>query len=145
MIGFEVSTRFILNRDFDRIIDIDCTSSGPYGWDAEDLFQEWKNGVGIVAVNSDDFPLGFCIYNLEGKQFFEIKHFSVDKSFQRSGIGTSLINKMKSKLHDRRGILSCNVPEENLSFQLFMKRMGFKATLIRHNFGDLLRFQYEKV
>jgi ribosomal protein S18 acetylase RimI-like enzyme len=145
MLGIEISTRFISNKDFDRIIEIDYTSSGQYGWKPDDLFQEWKKGVGIVAVDLDDFPLGFCIYGLEEKPFFEIKHLVADRSFQRSGIATTLINRMKNKLNDFRNILSCSVPEENLNFQLFMRKMEFKAKLIRRSSGDVFRFEYEKI
>lgn len=149
MLGLDFKVRFMENQDFDRVIEIDYTSGGDYSWSPDDLFREWKNpsmsgtGVGIVAIDNDDFPLGFCIYELSG-EFYEMKHLVVDKSFQRQGIGTSMINKMKEKLNDRRYILSFNVPESNLSFQLFLKKMGFKATLMRCCGEDFLRFQYEK-
>lgn len=147
MLTLAIQTRFMANHDFDRVIEIDHTSGGNYSWEPDDLYNEWKsrNGVGIVAVDSDDFTLGFCVYNLNDKECYEIKHMVVDKAFQRSGIGTSLINRMKDKLNNNRYILSYNVPEENLNFQLFLKQMGFKADLIRYSSGDIFRFKYEKV
>jgi ribosomal protein S18 acetylase RimI-like enzyme len=134
------------NKDFNRVMEIDGSSGGDYTWKTDDLLDEWKdyNGVGIVAVDNHDVVLGFCIYSLCNKDCFEIKHMVIDKEFRRSGIGTSIINRMKGKLNDRRYILGCNVDEENLSFQLFLKKMDFKANLIRHSFGDEFRFQYEK-
>lgn len=143
----KIATRFMSNQDFDRVIEIDCSSGGEYSWQADDLFQEWKsqNGVGIVAVDGDDLPLGFCVYSLDDKECYEVKHMVVDRYFRRSGIGTSLINRMKDKLNNRRYILSYNVPEENLNFQLFLKKMGFRANLLKFNSGDVLRFKYEKV
>lgn len=142
MLSTEVCTRFMTNKDFDRVIEIDL-QSGEYGWEPGDLFTEWKkqNGVGIVAVDRDDFPLGFCVYSLDNKEWYELKHMAVDCNLRRMGIGTGLINRMKDKLNDRRYILSYNVPEDNLSFQLFLKKMGFKARIIR----DTYRFEYEKV
>src|SRR6185295_10698087 len=111
MLELAVQTRFIVNSDFDRVIEIDYTSGGEYGWNPDDLFHEWKkqNGVGMVAVDSDDFPLGFCIYSLEDKERFEMKHLVVEKPFQRSGVATSIISRMKNKLNNRRYILSCDV------------------------------------
>lgn len=145
MLGIDVQTRFMANIDFDRVIEInqDCG----YAWDVDDLYNEWKSkqGVGIVAVDYDDFPLGFCVYNLNDKQHYEVKHMAVDKNFRRVGIGTAMINRMKEKLNDRRYILSYSVPEENLSFQLFLRKMGFKAKLIRNSISDVYRFEYEKV
>ena len=146
MLGLDIKTRFMANKDFDRVIEIDL-HSGEYAWEPGDLYQEWKSryGVGIVAVDTEDYPLGFCVYNLDDKECYEIKHMAVHGEFRRLGIGTSMINRMKDKLNDRRYILSYNIPEENLAFQLFLKKMGFKATLIRNSFGDVYRFQYEKV
>ena len=143
MLGLEVQTRFMTNGDFDRVIEINHTSSGDYAWEPDDLYTEWKSeqGVGIVAVDRDDYTLGFCIYNLNNKENYEIRHLVVDKSLQHLGIGTALINRMKDKLNDTRCILSYSVPENNLGFQLFLKKMGFKA---RVN-GDVYIFQYEKV
>lgn len=147
MLALDVATRFMVNRDFDRVIEIDYTSGGEYSWGPDDMFSEWKgpNGVGMVAVDEDDFPLGFCLYNLDDKAFYEIKHLVVDKSFQRSGVATSLINRMKGKLNESRYALGCDVYEENLACQLFMKQMGFKSKLVRKYDGDIIRFEYAKV
>lgn len=146
MLELDIKTRFMTNADFDRVIEIDL-HGGEYSWEPGDLYEEWKkqNGVGIVAIDMDDFPMGFCVYSLEEKECYEVKHMAVDRNFRRLGIGTSLINRMKDKLNDRRYILSYSVPEENLGFQLFLKKMDFKAKLIRHGSVDFLRFQYEKV
>lgn len=147
MLGLEVQTRFMINMDFDRVVEINYTSSGDYAWESEDLFQEWKSeqGVGIVAVDADDYTVGFCVYNLNDKECYEIKHLVVERSLQRSGIGTALINRMKDKLNDRRYILSYSIPEEHIGFQLFLKKMGFKAKIIKNGMNSLYRFQYEKV
>lgn len=144
MLQIAVQTRFLKNQDFDRVIDIDQNSE--YPWEPDDLFKEWKahNGVGIVAVDHEDYPLGFCIYNLNDKEHYEIVHMVVDKHLRRQGIGTALINRMKDKLNDRRYILSYSVPEDNLPFQLFLRKMGFKAKVLRNHFGDVYRFEYEK-
>lgn len=146
MLELDMSTKFMENKDFDRVIEIDCTSSNQYSWEPKELYQEWKkpNGVGIVAVDPEDLVLGFCVYNLN-KEYYEIKHMVVDKMFQRLGIGRSLINRMKDKLNSNRCMLGYNVPEDNLIFQLFLKNMGFKAKLIRNGDGDIFRFEYEKV
>lgn len=147
MLKTEISTRFMYNKDFSRVLEINRFSSDGYKWNSNELLEEWKdsNGVGIVAVDKNDHVLGFCVYNLNSKICFEIKHLVVDKEFRRSGIGTSLINRMKGKLNERRYIVGCNVHEENLHFQLFLKKMDFKANLIRHSSGDELRFEYIKV
>lgn len=147
MLKLDVSTRFMYKKDFNRVVEINKSSGNEYALKSKDLLKEWKgyNGVGVVAVNNADLVLGFCIYNLNDKDCFEIKHLLIDKEFRRSGIGSSIINRMKSKLNESRYLLGCNVHEENLSLQLFLKKMDFRASLIRHSFGDELRFQYEKV
>jgi ribosomal protein S18 acetylase RimI-like enzyme len=136
----------MINADFDRILEINHSSSGDYFWEPDDLWNEWKaeQGVGIVAVDREDYPFGFCIYSLDNKEFYEIKHFVVDKYVRRQGIGTALINKMKSKLNDRRSILSYSVPEENLPFQLFLKKMDFRARIVNNGTSEVYRFEYTK-
>lgn len=143
MLALEVQTRFMVNVDFDRVIDINA-SSGDYCWEPDDLWDEWKaeQGAGIVAVDYNDFPLGFCIYNMDEKERYEIRHLVVEKQLQHSGIGTALINRMKDKLNDRRYILSYIVPEENLPIQLFLKKNGFKAKVVRN--ASFYIFEYEK-
>lgn len=146
MLAIEVQMRFLANKDFDRVVEINHTSSGDYTWEPEDLYNEWKSaqGVGLVAVDTDDYALGFCIYNLNDKECYEIKHLVVEKPLQRMGIGAAMINRMKDKLNYRRSILSYSVPEDNLGFQLFLKKMEFKAKVINNGTCDIYRFQYEK-
>jgi len=145
MLALEVQTRFMVNIDFDRVIELNHTSSGDYGWQPDDLWNEWKadQGAGMVAVDHNDYPLGFCIYNMDDKERYEIKHLVVEKNLQRSGIGTALINRMKDKLNDRRYILRYTIPDDNLATQLFLKKMGFKAKVVRS--ANFYIFEYEKV
>ena len=141
-----VKTRFIkLNQDFDRMIEIDCNTSGPYIWEPEDLYNEMKKNwtVGMVAVDSEDYPLGFCVYSLNEPGIFEIKHLVVDKIYHRLGIGTQIVNRMKSKINEERTCLIYDVPESNLSIQLFLKNNSFKANLIKKYNENVLRFKHE--
>lgn len=147
MLGLEVLTRFMTNIDFDRVVEIDYSSGGAYSLGPDDLFKEWKgegiNSVGMVALDRDDFILGFCLYNLDDREFYEIKHLVVDKAFQRLGVATSIINRMKGKLNNHRNALGCNVCEDNLACQFLLRKMGFKSKLIRRYDGDIIRFEYE--
>jgi len=147
MLAMQVQTRYMTKGDFGRVMEINHTSSGGYAWQPDDLWNEWQadKGAGMAAVDADDYLLGFCIYNMDDKECYEIQHLVVEKCFQRSGIGTALINRMKKKLNDMRCILSYSVPEDNLPFQLFMKKMGFKAKLVRNGTEEVYRFEYEKV
>ena len=141
----DFKTRFLYNHDFDRVIEIDCNSSGKYCWEPDDMFEvlRSRHGNGMVAVGEDDYPVGFCIYSLKNVEHFEILHLAVDDMRWRQGIGTKLINKMKRKLNVRRSALSFDIPESGLGTQLFLKEMGFKARLIRNSFEDIMRFKYE--
>lgn len=143
-----IETRFLHNRDFDRLIEIDCDTCGKYSWEPDDLFKVIKNEnntCGIVAVDETDFPLGFCLYSLLNVECFDILHFAVDKAEQRKGVGTALVNKMKNKLNEERFYISVDVPEGNLAAQLFFKEMKFKARLVRNTFEDIIRFKYGEI
>ena len=137
-------TRVLYNYDFDRVVEIDCNNSGKYAWTPDELFTTLKSvhGMGIVAIDETQYPLGFCIYSLKNVEYFEILHIAVDK--KREGVGTKLINKIKRKINEQRNHITFDVPETNLETQLFLKAMGFKAKLVRNSMEDIIRFNYEK-
>jgi GNAT superfamily N-acetyltransferase len=142
-----VKTRpMYVNRDFDRMIEIDCNTSGKYVWEPDELFKEMKKDwtCGVIAVDQEDYPLGFCIYNLDNPECFEIKHFVVDKIYHRLGVGTEIMHRMKAKLNSKRFYLKCDVPESNLPMHKFMSAVDFKSKLIRNTFEDIIRFTYEE-
>lgn len=136
MIG--VKTRYITKSDLNKIGEIDQENKD----DIVKLLTGQEIINGMVAVNEVDDIMGFSIYSLENPDTFAILYLVVDKNFCRKGIGTEIIDRMKSKLNEKRNILEYEIPESYLDMQLFLKRMGFKAKLIRNEVEDIFKFTY---
>lgn len=134
----DIETRYIRREDLERVGEIDLENK-------DDIVSRLTGTEvinGMVAVNDKDVIIGFCIYSLENKKVFNILHLAVDKDFYRQGIGTKIIDRMKSKLNESRDILEYEVPESYLPMQLFLKAMGFKATFIKNKDEDIFKFTY---
>ncbi len=140
-----VKTRFLkIKRDLKRVLEIDSTNKNKWNIKKIKDFFNCSWAAGIIAV-VDDYPLGFCLYSMNnhGANFFEIKHFVVDKNYHRLGVGTRLINRMKTKINEDRSCVIYDVPDTNTPMHLFLSKMNFKAKLIRKRDQDIYRFIYE--
>lgn len=137
-ISYEVKTRYITRDDMDRVNEIDYESKN----DIAKVLRSTEIVNGMVAVNDTDDVIGFCIYSLENPETFNILHLAVDERFYRQGIATKLIDRMKSKLNDKRNILEYEVPESYLAMHLFLKAMNFKAKVLRNREEDIFKFTY---
>ena len=138
-LSYEVKTRYITRNDMDRISEIDYES----GNNIEAVFKSTEVVNGMVAVNDTDDVIGFCIYSLENPETFNILHLEVDDRFYRQGIATKLIDRMKSKLNDKRNVLEYEVHESYLAMHLFLKKMKFKAIVLRNREEeDIFKFTY---
>lgn len=138
-----VKTRFMYNSDLERVVEID-TASGHYQWGRLGIVQSLceKNVLGIVASNSRNKILGFCVYDLKSSDSLNMLHIAVDAKYQRKKIGAQLIDKMKSKLNCKRNCVEFMIPENNMDMQLFLKAMKFKSKLVRGSDEDLIQFTY---
>jgi [ribosomal protein S18]-alanine N-acetyltransferase len=129
--------RWMIRRDFPDIQDIYQSNSIP--WNEEDLLVPLRqlNTIGTVIENSNEKVIGFMVYQLH-KTYIEIIKLGIHSFFQRERIGTTLIDKLKSKLTDhRRSQIRIEVRETDLPIQLFLQRNGFIAIrMIREAFDD---------
>lgn len=141
-----VNIRWMIRRDMPEIYEIEnlCFE---FPWD-EDTFIRWlrqRNCIGMVAEH-DERIVGHLVYELHRSRL-HIQNFAVLPSQQRKGIGTAMVNKLKSKLStQRRNRIVLETRENNLDSHLFWKAMGFKAIGISHewydNDEDAYVFQY---
>jgi len=78
-----------------------------------------------------------------------VENFAVHPDYRRCGIGTAMVEKLKSKLSPiKRTSLALDVRESNLDAQLFFRHHGFKAVkVIREAYEDTdedaYRFAYK--
>lgn len=137
-LNYEVKTRYITRDDMNRVNEIDPENKD----DISNVLKGTEIINGMVAINDTDDVIGFCIYSLENPETFNILHLAVDENFYRQGIATKLIDRMKSKLNDKRNILEYEVPENYLAMHLFLKEMNFKAKIVRNREEDIFKFTY---
>lgn len=120
-------------------------------WVEEDFIRclRQRNCIGMVATVSDEV-VGYMIYELH-KNRLHLLNIAVDQAFHRHGIGTQMIDKLKSKLsHERRNRIMLEVTDANLPAQLFFRANGLKAISITTDFfeckdgstQDAFLFQY---
>ncbi len=139
---YPVHARWMIRRDMDEVMNIE-DESFEYPWGADDFIESLrqKNCTGMVATdNADDNKvLGFMVYVLH-KNRIDLLEFAVSPEYCRRGIGTHMMDKLKSKLSSR-GIkrLSLSVSERNLRAQLFFRSQDFRAvSILRGYYNDTL-------
>ncbi len=131
-----VHIRWMIRRDMPSVLAIE-EASFEFPWSEEEFIRclRQRNCIGMVA-EQDDEVVGFMIYELH-KNRLHLLNFSVAPGRRRSTIGTSMIDKLSSKLsQDRRNRITLEVRETNLGAQLFFKQLGFRAVSVLRDFYE---------
>jgi len=96
----------------------------------------------VIAVVAEErgHVLGYCIYRLGGF-VIEILRLGVDPRERRNGVGTALIDRLKSKLmNQRRDTITVDVLGTSVGQQYFLANAGFMAEARP---GGVIRFTYD--
>lgn len=132
----DVNIRWFIRRDVPEFLDIEQRSF-EYAWTEEDLLNTMRRRdcIGMVA-ESKDKVIGYIFYIL-GDKFFEIINLCVNPNCRRKGIGTQMVNRLKSKLSTyRRTKVYGYIRETNLVAHQFFKACGFKAERIAQRYFE---------
>lgn len=131
-----IPTRFMILRDLAEALAIERANSDcPLSKDDFTRMMRQRNCIGMV-VEIDDHITGYMLYE-QHRTRIHILAMAVDPRLTRRGIGTALINKLKSKLIDgRREGITVVTRETNLAAALFFKSQGFKAMIAPSYFAD---------
>lgn len=101
-----------------------------------------RNVMGILARHYDSI-IGYAIYEFH-KFYIDLHMLVVDPRDRRAGVGSRLIEELKSKMGTRRWLLRCDLTDDNLDGHLFLKANGFLAKgVLKDLNGDpsIYRFQ----
>lgn len=129
--GFIV--RWRQQDDFPSFINID-TQNAEYFWTRDDFKKTLaQSNVNSFVVTKFGLVVGYLIYEL-AKNTIYILNLSVHSDYQRCGIATKLMNKLKTELKGNRVSIRCDVREKNLIAHCFLKNNGFKAGEIAPNY-----------
>ena len=134
-----VHIRYMIRRDMPEVLAIENESySDP--WSDDDFIKvlRQRNSIGMVAEvasGKDELKIvGHMVYEIH-KTRLELLNIAVDQSFRRRGVGRQMISKLYEKLTaKRRSKIQLYVADRNLSGQLFMRSVGFKATAVVREF-----------
>jgi ribosomal-protein-alanine N-acetyltransferase len=146
MVDAALKIRWMIRTDLFEVLQIEHENFD-YPWDEAMFIEELRrlNSIGMVATVADCVT-AYMLYEILPNRI-HVTNFAVRKDCHRRGIGTRMVDKLKSKLSTgRRTSLFLEVRETNLAAQLFFKAMGFKcvATIPKHYAGtDEIAYQFQ--
>lgn len=111
------------NKDWSLIVDFEKSMTGNRIYSPEINLDELKKYFAksfIYVVRLDDQPIGYCAYEI-GKDEAEITALLVVPSFQKKGIGETMMKKMLSDLKSAKKIKVSTSPENVAPLILYLK------------------------
>lgn len=89
-----------------------------------------RASAACIIAESDEKVLGFLAYDVARLSKIKILSVLVDEGHRRSGVGSSMVDFVISKLNNKRNKVELAVSEYNLNAQLFLRSLGFKAVSV---------------
>jgi len=132
----QVHIRWMIRGDTPAVLNIEAASfENPWSEDELTRTLRHREVIGMVAELADEV-VGVMIYELH-KNRLHLINFAVAPHVRRQGIGSTMIEKLVSKLsHDRRNRIMLEVRESNLAALLFFKSQGFRAIKILRDYYE---------
>lgn len=141
--GTLVHIRWMINRDKPEVLAIEA-SSCKAPWEDDDFSRFRTNSTCVLMVAEyREQVVGFMAYELHRNRLVLVK-IAVHEDWRRQRIGEQLVHKLVSRLTPtRRNRILAEVPERNLSAQLFFRELEFLAIQILRDFSeDVYLMQY---
>lgn len=136
-VPLKTHVRWMIRRDMPEVLSIEASLSHP--WTEEDFLRclRQRNCIGMVGELPNEAVGSYMVYELH-KNTLSVLNFAVSEAYRGQGVGTRMIDKLKSKLSGlRRTSITMIVRESNLDLQLFLRSQDFVATeVLRGHFGD---------
>jgi ribosomal protein S18 acetylase RimI-like enzyme len=157
--------RWWLDHDITYLVQIDRDAFRVLRDGKEDLSRVWTKSDyeriraqrvvwGQIAVrnprlrtNLNVVPgqiVGHVIYRLIKDTEVILERLAVSQSYRKMGIGTQLVEKVKTKLYGRRKRLTALIRESDDSLRRFFTVLGFRASLVRDAFEEREKDQQGK-
>lgn len=92
-----------------------------------------KASVVCMVADSSDRVAGVLLYDVGRVSKIKVIALAVDEQSRRKGLGGRLMSLVTSKLNSKRNKVELSVSEYNLTAQLFLRSMGFKAVSVLNN------------
>lgn len=127
--------RWMVRADMPAIMEIERLSFGDDAWTEADFCRccRQRNVIPMIVERGTQV-IGFVIYELQPKRL-DLVTLAVHPAWRLRGVGSTLIDKLKSKLTaSRRSTISVTIHESNLDGQLFLQTHGFRAVSVRRGY-----------
>ena len=129
----KVAVRWLIARDVPEVLAIEDAAS-EHPWQESDFrhYLANRNCISVVAELGDKV-LAYMVYQLH-TDHLTLLNFAVHPDYRRQGVGTRLLDKLKSKLSSHRRVaieLECR--ESNIAACLFFRACGFVAEAVRRD------------
>lgn len=141
--------RWLIRRDMPEVLGIEALCF-EFPDNEEDFIRvlRTRNSIGKVAEVRDRV-VAFVIYE-NFKTHVNVLNLAVVPRCQRHGLGTQIIDDLKSRLTPfRRKRICVTIRERNVDGQLFFKAAGFRCVQVVHDFyehvdDDALMMEYSR-
>lgn len=128
--------RWMIRRDMPEVLEIE-KASFEFPWSEEDFIRclRQRNCIGMV-VEHQARVVGFMLYELH-KNKLHVLNFVVRPDVRRRGVGTQMVEKLKSRLSQhRRNRVCLEIRETSLAAQVFFKNADFLAVSVLRDYYD---------
>lgn len=118
--------RWLIRRDTDEVLFISYATDRPLTRETLADSLRGLNRIGMV-VEVGEKVVGFMLYELHNDRL-HVTHLAVHPLWQRVGIGAAMVEKLMSKLSERRRTrITLDVNERNVTGQIWLRGRGFLA------------------
>ncbi len=125
--------RWLCRRDFGALLALERAAfEFPWTRDEFEYCLRTRNFGGLV-VERDGEPLGYLCFEAR-KRSFRLLSCAIAESERGRGLGTLLIRALIERLDARRSKIVCVVRERNLTAQLFLRSLGFRAVWVARGY-----------
>lgn len=128
----ELETRWMKKTDLSEAMRI-MKSCGLESTDKQFDRLISKASTVCVVAESEGAICGILTYDVGRVSKIKVISVCVDESARRKGVGSHLMSLVTSKLNGKRNKVEMVVSEYNLSAQLFLRALGFKAVSVLDN------------
>lgn len=124
-ISGSVSVRVIARCDLMRVLNIEAYSTNPWSAEViEDLVFRGRAVANVALLGSN--VVGWCAYSTHDRHI-ELHRVAVALECRRLGIGRKLTVRVMNKVSERWRQVRCEVPEEQVGPQCFLRSLGFRG------------------
>jgi len=134
-----IHIRWMIESNMPDVLAIE-NQSFEHPWTDQDFSNtlRQRNCIGFVTEIEDEIA-GYMIYELN-KKTLNLLNIAVNPKFLRTGVGTAMINKLKSKLKIARRVqISADISEKNTNAHFFFKSCNFLAVSVLYDHYDMNR------